>query len=257
MSRDHVEAMDWTTLEADLLAAGRSAGPTDQEEARVWARLAAATVTTGAAMTTGTALKVATPAKVGALAAGAKTLIPWVVVAALAGGGALILRHPLAERSPPASSGQPSATSGGVDPAPAVLAPPAALAPPEPPTVAVDDLPRVRVAPVPSPAVGVVISVAPPNRESSLAEESRLVDEARRALGRGEGEEALRLLREGEGTFGWASMLHEEREALTVLALARTHGGAQASARGRAFLEAYPASLYRARVAKVVEASEP
>lgn len=86
-------------------------------------------------------------------------------------------------------------------------------------------------------------SAAPSSLTSSgdLVRERELVDAARAALSKGHPDETLRLLREHEQRFG-AGQLVEEREALFVVAFARS--GKKDAARGRlaAFRRAHPTS---------------
>jgi hypothetical protein len=86
-------------------------------------------------------------------------------------------------------------------------------------------------------------SAAPSSLTASgdLVRERELVDAARAALSKGHPDETLRLLREHETRFA-SGQLAEEREALFVVAFARS--GKKDAARGRlaAFRKAHPAS---------------
>ena len=86
--------------------------------------------------------------------------------------------------------------------------------------------------------------VAPP--ASLLAEENDAVRRARAALRAGDAPQALRILTDAERRFGAGAASHaqleQEREALAIEALARSGDRASASARGAAFLRAYPGS---------------
>ena len=109
------------------------------------------------------------------------------------------------------------------------LSPPSASAPLPSPSASAR-------APSPSPAPS---STAP--AASDLVRERELVDAARASLSQGKAAEALKLLREHEARFG-GGQLGEERDALLVLALARTGQPAQARDKLRAFRVAHPKS---------------
>ena len=96
-------------------------------------------------------------------------------------------------------------------------------------------------APLASPSARPSASAAMPSPAVDLVRERELVDAARAALSKGHPDETLRLLREHEQRFG-AGQLVEEREALFVVAFARS--GKKDAARGRlaAFRKAHPTS---------------
>ena len=111
-----------------------------------------------------------------------------------------------------------------------------------------------------APAAAAVIAeperpvVAPPpsahevvNRETTLRDESLAVLEARRALRSGSAGHAVRLLEQARLRFPKGA-LGQEREALTIEALAKTGDSANAQRRARAFLRSYPKSPYAADV---------
>ena len=93
-------------------------------------------------------------------------------------------------------------------------------------------------APPPAQATGST-SVSPGN---SLAAERTLLDIARLAFGRGEGDEALAALARHERLFP-NGQLAEEREALAVRSLVLTQRLDQARARAARFRRRYPASV--------------
>ena len=78
-------------------------------------------------------------------------------------------------------------------------------------------------------------------RETMLQEESRETREAREALRRGDAAGALGMLEQIRARHP-GGVLVQEREALTIEALARSGRRAEASARAAAFLKAYPTS---------------
>lgn len=84
-------------------------------------------------------------------------------------------------------------------------------------------------------------------RRSRLREESALLGEARGALRGGDAAHALALLDAARTRFP-DGILGQEREALTIEALARSGQAAAASARARAFLVAYPSSAHAERI---------
>ncbi len=127
-------------------------------------------------------------------------------------------------------------------PAPAPGEPVAASKPASDPAV---------VAPVVAAASGSSGADAAPSpqveRASRLREESALVGQANAALHAGNAAEALRLLNEATTRFP-GGVLGQERELLTIDALARSGQRAAASQRAAAFLAAHPASPHAARL---------
>jgi hypothetical protein len=145
---------------------------------------------------------------------------------------------PVAAPSPEPSSAAPAsppAASQGAGPAPSATSgsepssgSPAASADPS--------------AAAPAPAPG-----SPEERESRLREESEMLRQARAALRGGDTGGAMRLLEQARQKFP-GGVLGQEREALTIEALAK--GGARdvASARAAAFIQAHPQSPYAAKL---------
>ena len=93
-----------------------------------------------------------------------------------------------------------------------------------------------------------------PAASSDVREESRAVAAARDALRSGNALGALGLLEQARQRFG-AGVLGQEREALTIEALAKAGQVAAARARGHSFLNAYANSPYAAKVRQII--SEP
>ncbi len=83
------------------------------------------------------------------------------------------------------------------------------------------------------------------SRETTLRDESLAVLEARRTLRSGDAAQALRLLDQARQCFPKGA-LGQEREALTIEALAKSGNAASAKRRAQAFLHAYPKSPYAA-----------
>jgi hypothetical protein len=89
------------------------------------------------------------------------------------------------------------------------------------------------------------VQSASPNRglPSQLSAERKVLDEARGALLRGEGQQALDALERHRRTFP-SPLLGEERDALQVQALVKAGRYAEARARGEAFGRRFPDSFY-------------
>jgi outer membrane protein assembly factor BamD (BamD/ComL family) len=79
-------------------------------------------------------------------------------------------------------------------------------------------------------------------RESNLAEERKLLDEARNALTRGDLEATMKGVERHQSRFPQGE-LAEEREALAIKALARLGRGDEARARAQKFKKKYAQSL--------------
>jgi hypothetical protein len=138
----------------------------------------------------------------------------------------------------PASS-QP-APAAKVTTAPPRVAPAASI-----PTVEPDALP-----PAPSASARTAEpprSAPPPAASSAIAEEQSLLDRARTLLARGDPEAALAPLATHARRFP-AGVLAEEREALSIQALARSGRVHEAEARAARFRREYPSSLMAAAV---------
>jgi len=130
----------------------------------------------------------------------------------------------------------------------------ATQAPPPPHVVYVDR--ALPVAPALAPTVNAALApllpAAPPSAQGpvsapassgdSLAAERALLDIARSAFGRGEGDEALAALARHEKVFP-GGQLAEEREALAVRSLVLGEHVSEARARGARFRKRYPTSV--------------
>jgi hypothetical protein len=131
-------------------------------------------------------------------------------------------------------------------PLPAAAAP--ANVPPVVPTFVVEDLPATASAPavaarpaaLPSPSGSP--NERPNERTAGLADERRLLDNARGALSRGEPTTAMAPLDEHAKRFPHG-ILAEEREALAIQALARSGRSREAEERAARFQKAFPTSL--------------
>lgn len=158
---------------------------------------------------------------------------------------------PGARSAPPGSPGQHAATSPVAREMPGIAgstATPDSMAPPGTPVVAASGEPRAGgAAPNSKGLVGSAGASAPPDRETRLLEESRRLAEARDALRRGDASGALAQLADLQRAVP-GGILGQEREALTIEALAKSGRSSEAQTRARAFLQAYPQSPHAARV---------
>jgi len=87
----------------------------------------------------------------------------------------------------------------------------------------------------------------PSTSKSALRDESSAVLEIRRTLRAGDASGALRLLEQARQRFPKGA-LSQEREALSIEALAKSGANAAAARRAQAFLHAYPKSPYASDV---------
>lgn len=133
---------------------------------------------------------------------------------------------------------------------PAVLGARPELVPTEPPPrvdepgrPAPRELAPAPPAPTPAPT--------PAERAARLAAERGLLDEARGAVARGDGSAALIALEAHRAGFADGQLV-EEREALTVLALAKLERDDEAQGKARRFLARWPTSLFAGAVRQAV-----
>lgn len=132
---------------------------------------------------------------------------------------------------------------------------PSSNVPQAPAAVPADPQPRSTVS---EPEVRAPPAVAPSSArpraatESQLREESLAVLEARSALRSGDAARCLVLLEQARVRFPRGG-LGQEREALTIDALAKTGQSAVARRRAEAFLRAHPKSPYVADVRRIAE----
>jgi hypothetical protein len=145
------------------------------------------------------------------------------------------------------------AVSFGLGSVAGILAWRATHAPPAPRIVYVDRQPAPASAspsvdaPAPAPIPSAQSTVAAPSLSSgspgtSLAAERALLDVARSAFGREDGDAALAALARHEKLYP-GGQLAEEREALAVRALVLVERGDQARARAARFRKRYPSSV--------------
>ncbi|MBI1944720.1 MAG: hypothetical protein HYS27_03435 [Deltaproteobacteria bacterium] len=129
----------------------------------------------------------------------------------------------------------------GARPVPASKVAPDRPAPAELAPVAFEQAPAAAVEPTPA------------ERAARLAAERGLLDEARGAVARGDGSAALIALEAHRASFPDGQLV-EEREALTVLALAKLERNDEAQVKARRFLARWPQSLFATAVSQAVEA---
>jgi hypothetical protein len=240
-------------LERDVLRAGLVIDPPEGAQEAVWAGILAALPVPpppaqgSAGGGKAAAGKAAAAAKVGgAGAAGGGSILSAVLIGA---GSAVVCIAAYAvvtpstpEPSPPPPMVAPSSEPGL---APSPPSPPVARPTPGEPAAAASpsaDPSADRRAPAEARAADPAAE-----RETLLREESRLVGEARAALRRGDAAAALGMLDQIRERFP-GGVLAQEREALSIEALARSGRRDEAAARAAAFVKAYPASPLAAGV---------
>ena len=275
-------------VERDLLRSGLAMDPPPGAEGEVWAALlgklppppppgdlppadggaAAGNAASGAHA----AAKAVTAAKLAS--APIAVLGGGVLKSALIGAGsALALVATYAVVAPPSAPDASPPSPAALSAAPSSSAIARAPIPPRPapePSVALSALPALAASasaapspsaasadprpapPSPPPATGSLPAAGEPavlaaERETMIREESRLVGEARDALRRGDAPGALTLLEQIRGRFP-AGVLGQEREVLTIEALARSGRRPEAAARADAFIKAHPQSPLVTRV---------
>ena len=217
-------------LERELLSAGQSSRMTDAERRAIWASIAL------------TLPSVAAPLAAKPLASAGSALSTYltkgVVILAAVGGltyGATRLMRP--EAATAVAHAAPSHPTGPVQ------VPPRAPEPLVAPSIAVPVEPETALAPT-----GASDTKAKPGpTETQLREESLALLDARTALRAGQAGRALELLDQMRTRFPRGA-LGQEREALTIEALAKTGQAAAAERRADAFVRNHPHSPYVADV---------
>ena len=218
-------------------------------------------VASGGAGTSGVTSGGASAAGVGS-AAGASTAVKsglavgaWIKAFAVGGGvtAAALVGHEMTSEPIPNPVVTPSAVS--------VTAPPA---PPPPPLASVPsnkehDSIEHKTEPEPKPNAAVVTAqqhdpsiVDEPDAATTARWESAMVGRARNQLRSGQAGKALQTL-EAIRKRAPGGVLVQEREALTIEALAASGQSATASARAEAFLSRFPASPHASRVRTFVK----
>ncbi len=235
------EGSEATDFERELLLAGQNVGLSADDKHAIWAGVALQCVpAAGASAAAGAAGKgSAVAAKVGW---GLTPLVKGLLVVAGLGGisvGAYLVQraprdaaqHAGAPVAPAALTGREALAAAS----PAVLAP--VIAPTQNPVAVASAAEVVSTPAVPSHAGSLMES------PSALSDESAAVLEIRRTLRAGDPSGALRLLEQARLKFPHG-VLGQEREALTIEALAKSGAAKAASRKAAAFLRAHPTSPY-------------
>jgi hypothetical protein len=242
------EESESTSVERELLRAGREVKLPPHLKRGIWLGISAQGISTAAAA--GTA---------GVGASVAKGLVVLGLVGSTVFTGVWVARHRGASSPPPVAQ-LPNADPAGLLAAPAGAPP----VPAEMPRGAAegtktnDDLPALPGAPAAhatpraTPRVqGVPAPSAEPSAEttpaSRLREESQAIVESRSALRAGDPKGALRLLELLRARYPDGALV-QEREALTIEALARSGQTEAASRRAQTFLRNFPGSAHAADV---------
>ncbi len=165
-----------------------------------------------------------------------KTLGVLAAVTGIGVGGYHWLRNSRSSDTPPAAATVASATAVPI--ASVLQEPPVVLPSSSARTETRTAIPSTTVTPLPAHA-------------SQLREESLAVMAARQALRANDAGKALHLLEQARQRFSKGVLL-EEREALTIEALARTGQSERASARAQAFVNRYPRSPHAADVQRFI-----
>lgn len=226
---------DPESLPAELVRAARQQTLDPSDRAALWAEIQTR-ISVGAKTVSGETGPVGntSPATASPVAASAWVKGTWTLMGALAVGTAGSLVWHLASRPSPATPLMPNVSDT------ASSSTRVAETRPQSADLASDEVASPRRVPPAEPAPSVVPS-------STLREESRLLLEARAAL-RGERPAlALRLLRRAAIRYPHGA-LAEEREALTIEALAEQGQSQEAAERAEAYLRHFPRSPHAADV---------
>lgn len=276
-----------TELERRTLLAARGAEPPAELVDELWTKLAATTgaaaAATGAAASAHHGTALAHAGASGKLAV-LKALVLGAAVGTVTTGGAVAVSHVVSaeHREPRGAGAEPRVTSR-----PRPAAQPRELAPSPAPPERGATPPEAQLPSAPTAAVSVAASGAPaasnirpaaqspavppepsPSQNAVAAfqgsassaeapgrlagkDEARLVGVAREMLTRGDPTSSLATLNEAARRYPHG-ILQQEREALTISALAQTGKTAEAAARARAFLRAFPNSPHAARVQRAL-----
>jgi len=220
------EGGDASELERELLQAGQAARLPDSERRALWAGIALSLPATPAPLGTPTP-------RVGAVSSLSAYLTKGAIFLAAVGGLTWGAGRALRSTEAGASHAEPAGTTATLA---ETATPPPALA--------------ATVEPTSTPAVSAAAPSEPKLRglaSSQLREESVAVLEARAALRSGDAGRSLTLLEQARVRFPRGA-LGQEREALTIQALAQSGERAVARRRAAAFLRAHPQSPYLADV---------
>jgi hypothetical protein len=250
--------------ELRLLTAGANVEPSSALGAEVWAGLAAKLPPAsggsaphgpgGGSPAPGTGGGVAAAQGAGASALLVKAGLALIAVGALLFAGRALLRSDVASISPAVQVPALARSAAPVAPASTPAEPQLEPATPPPPAAPSAAPLHPANAAHPSKAPSAPAPVAPSSSGSDASEESRVVGAARDALRSGNPGAALALLSEAQRRFG-GGVLGQEREALSIEALAKSGQRALARTRGEAFLNNYAHSPYAARIRTLIGAN--
>ncbi|HSO35872.1 MAG TPA: outer membrane protein assembly factor BamD [Labilithrix sp.] len=246
-----------------LLESAVTPGPTNAQCDELWSSLASklpqAVVAGAAAGTAGGALaKAAATSKAVGIGLFVKAAVVVGVIGSLA---ALGLTRPWESRPAVAPHAVASASAATLAPPRPPMAAAAVLSPPPAPPVAADEstapppeavapsapAPRAAAARKPAPIAIETPPPAPVETENALQAESASLLRGRRLLRSGDCEGALAQLQETETRFPRGA-LAQEREVLSIEALACSGRATTASARAEAFVRDYPTSPHASKV---------
>jgi hypothetical protein len=226
---------------AALLAAERRApSPPAARRARILARLRPI-VDAGAGA--------GAPAAASTAALASKILVAALVAGAVGVGGAIgLARRPPGETAapPPAPAAAPAPSTTAPERPPA--APTSQVTPPPVEPVRASPRRRPPTPPTTTPATPTATAARAAPDLASLRAEAAILERARGALAAGDPSAALATLAGAERAFP-LGFLREEREALSIRALAAAGQRAAARARAAAFAREFPASIQAAAIA--------
>jgi hypothetical protein len=238
------DGADASDFERELLLAAQNVGLSTSEKRAIWTGIAlqALPAATASSAASGSLAPGAATAKAGLV------LGPWLkgllVVCGLAGISAGIYgwRHAAASRAqaPQVAHAVVAASAPSAQVTPGSDALPAAEVPS---SAAVEALSSAS----PANAASANQNASPIESKSALREESLAVLEIRHTLRAGDASGALRLLEQARQRFPRGA-LSQEREALSIEALAKSGARAAAARKADAFLRAHPKSPYTADV---------
>jgi hypothetical protein len=231
-----------TDLERELLFAAQEVGLSAAEKRAIWASVALHALPTAT-------LSVAPS---GALAKASLSLSPWFkgLLVALSLGGVSAGIYELHRL--PSSAAQASLAGASAGLAASVSTPEPLSMPEADPSAAVaSNTPNAALLEAPTASNGAAASASheanASESKSALGEESVAVLEIRRTLRAGDASGALRLLEQARQRFPHGA-LGQEREALSIEALAKSGSPDAAARKAAAFLRAHPKSPYAADV---------
>jgi hypothetical protein len=232
------EGGEATTLERELVSAGRDAGPSREQKRTMWGAIASQAIPPA----TGPA---AAPATAAAASTGL-TVFKGTAIVVLLGAGIVASYRTMRRPIPPITQSAAPAPAPDEQPQSSSASPPTVGEP------AAEGPRSVKAAhSSPRPNAAAAKELAENVRASQLREESAMILGARRVLRAGDPARALTLLDAAQARFP-GGILVQEREALTIEALVRSGQRALATRRAEAFLRDYPKSPHATDVRSFV-----